>query len=71
MKRVRFSDERIVRILQEADRNPIAEIAKLHGISEPQKYSMCKNFGDLGTNDVQHLEQLKQDNARYMTNIFP
>jgi len=29
MKRARFSDEQIVRILQEADRSPIAEVAKL------------------------------------------
>jgi putative transposase len=33
MKRARFSDEQIVRILQEADRSPIAEVAKRHGVS--------------------------------------
>jgi hypothetical protein len=30
MKRVRFSDEQIVRILQEADHSPTAEAAKRH-----------------------------------------
>ena len=35
MKRARFSDEQIVRILQEADRSPIAEVAKRHGASMP------------------------------------
>ena len=39
MKRARFSDKQIVRILQEADRSPIAEVAKRHGVNEPSIYS--------------------------------
>lgn len=35
MKRRRFTDEQIVRILQEAERSPVAEVAKSHGVSEP------------------------------------
>jgi putative transposase len=35
MKRARFTDEKIVRILKEADRAPVAEVAKRHGVSEP------------------------------------
>jgi hypothetical protein len=31
MKKARFTDEQIVRILQEADRDPIAAVAKRHG----------------------------------------
>ena len=61
MKRARFSDEQIVRILQEADRSPIAEVAKRHGVSEPSIYSWRKKFGDLGTDDVKRLKQLEQD----------
>ena len=56
MKRARFSDEQIVRILQEADRSPIAEVAKRHGVSEPSIYSWRKKFGDLGTDDVKRLK---------------
>ena len=55
MKRARFSDEQIVRILQEADRSPIAEVAKRHGVSEPSIDSWRKKFGDLGTDDVKRL----------------
>ncbi len=36
MKRARFSDEQIVRILQEADRSPIAEVAKRLGLANPR-----------------------------------
>jgi len=31
MKRSRFTDEQIVRILQEADKDPVAEVAKRPG----------------------------------------
>jgi putative transposase len=64
MKRARFSDEQIVQILQEADRNPIAEVAKHHGVSEPSIYSWRKKFVDLGTDDVKCLKQLEQENGR-------
>ncbi len=32
MKRARFTDEQIVRILQEAERAPVAEVAKRQGV---------------------------------------
>jgi putative transposase len=48
MKKARFTDEQIVRILQEADRNPIAAVAKRHGVSEPSIYVWSKRFGDMG-----------------------
>ena len=64
MKRARFTDEQIVRILQEADRAPVAEVAKRHGVSEPSIYAWRKNFGDMGTDDVKRLRQLEQENNR-------
>ena len=64
MKRSRFTDEQIVRILQEADKDPVAEVAKRHGVSEPSIYAWRKKFGDLGTDDVKRLKQLKQENSR-------
>jgi len=64
MKRSRFTDEQIVRILQEADKDPVAEVAKRHGMSEPSIYAWRKKFGDLGTDDVKRLKQLEQENSR-------
>jgi putative transposase len=39
MKKGRFSEEQMVDILREADRNPLAQVTKKHGISEQTIYT--------------------------------
>ena len=39
MKKSRYSDEQIVRILREADQSPVAEVVKQHGVSEQTVYA--------------------------------
>lgn len=48
MKKSRYSDEKIVRILREADKAPIAEVAKRHGVSKQSIYGWRKRFGEMG-----------------------
>jgi putative transposase len=50
--------------LQEADRLPIAEVAKRHGVSENFLYSWRKKFGVQDTDGVKRLKQLEQENGR-------
>ena len=45
MKKTRYNEEQIVRILRETDRDTIAEVAKRHGISESSIYGWQKRFG--------------------------
>ena len=52
MREVRFTEEQMVAIMREADREPVAVVAKRHGISEQTIYVWRKRFGGLQSNDV-------------------
>jgi len=47
MKRTRFSEEQMVKILREADATPVTVVAKKHGISDQTIYLWRKRFGKL------------------------
>ena len=64
MKKTRFSEEQMVKILREADKTPVAEVAKKHGVSDATIYTWRKRFGQLEAVDVKRLRQLEQENAR-------
>ena len=64
MKKTRFTDEQMVTILREADRRPVPEVAKRHGVSAQTIYSWRKHFGTLEPADVKRLRQLEQENGR-------
>jgi putative transposase len=64
MKKTRFSEEQMVKILREADKSPVSEVAKKHGVSEVTIYAWRKRFGQLEAVDVKRLRQLEAENAR-------
>ena len=66
MKQERFSEERIVGILREAekDEKSVADLCRDHGIAEQTFYRWRRKYGGLETSDVQRLKELTAENAR-------
>jgi putative transposase len=64
MKKSRYTEEQIVRILRETDRDSVADVAKRHGVSEGSIYVWQKRFGGMETNDVKHMKELEIENGR-------
>ncbi|MBP8912605.1 MAG: transposase [Phycisphaerae bacterium] len=66
MKKQRFSEEQIVRMLRQAEtaKQTVAEVCKEHGVSEQTWYRWKKKFGQMEVPDVRRLRELEKENGR-------
>ena len=66
MKQNEFSQEQIIRILQQAEQGQksISEICRDAGIAETTFYRWRKQFGGMTVAEAQRLKELEKENAR-------
>ena len=64
MKKKRYTEEQIVRILRETDRDTVSEVAKRYGVSEASIYAWRKRFGSMDNQEMKRLKALELENVR-------
>ena len=65
MKKSRFSEEKIISVLKQAEAGvKVSELVRKNGISEATFYNWKKKYGGLGVSELRRLKQLEEENAR-------
>jgi putative transposase len=61
----RFSDKKIVKILQEADQcNTVESVCRKHNVSRTTFYTWKKKFGGLTVPEIRRLKILEKENTK-------
>jgi len=61
----RFSEEQIIRILQEAEAGTkVKELCRKHGISDATYYNWKAKYGGMTVSDAKKLKVLEDENRR-------
>jgi len=64
MRKSKFSEEQMVRILRETDKSPVTEVAKKYGISDQSIYAWRRRFGAMSADDARRLKTLESENGK-------
>lgn len=65
MKRIRFTEEQIVRILKEAEQGiKVKDLVRQHGFSEQTFYNWKAKYGGMEVSDMRRLKQFEEENRK-------
>jgi putative transposase len=65
MRKSRFSEEQIIKILKEKEAGvKLADLCRRHGISEQTFHRWKAKFGGMDVNEARRLKQLEDENRR-------
>jgi len=70
MKRKRFTEEQIIKILKEAEAGvPVEDLSRKHGMSKASFYTWRQKFGGMEVSDAKRLKELEDENRRLKTMV--
>ena len=62
--RKRYTEEQIIKILQEGKNSKIGDICRKHGISEATFFNWRNKFTGMGVPEIRRLRELETENGR-------
>jgi len=65
MRKSRYSEEKIIRVLQQVEAGQkVKDVTREHGISEQTYYRWKSKFGGMSVSDAKRLKQLESENRQ-------
>ena len=65
MKRKRYTEEQICRILKEAEGGTkVSELCRKYGVSEPTFFRWKSKYSGMGVSDLRKMKEMEAENAR-------
>ena len=65
MRKSRYSEEKIIRVLQQVESGQkVKDVIREHGISEQTYYRWKSKYGGMTVSDAKRLKQLETENRR-------